>query len=98
MQANGEPDGFKEIKLKGGVLDSESEIESIRALRDEFGAGVPLRIDPNCAWSVDTSVHVGESLKKSSQEEDISALCALMETYRDVVSAPNHAHARSTQL
>jgi glucarate dehydratase len=54
--------GFKEIKLKGGVLDPDVEIESIKALRSAFGPKVPLRIDPNCAWSVDTSVHVGESL------------------------------------
>ncbi|MBS1826227.1 MAG: glucarate dehydratase [Acidobacteria bacterium] len=54
--------GFKEIKLKGGVLDPEVEIETIRALRREFGPNVPLRIDPNCAWSIDTSVMVGESL------------------------------------
>ncbi len=55
--------GFKEVKLKGGVLDPEIEIESIRALRREFGTNVPLRIDPNCAWSIDTSVQVGELLK-----------------------------------
>lgn len=55
--------GFQEIKLKAGVLEPELEIETIRALRREFGAKVPLRIDPNCAWSVDTSVHVGESLE-----------------------------------
>lgn len=54
--------GFREIKLKGGVLDPDVEIESIRALRQTF-PDAPLRIDPNCAWSVDTSVHVGESLK-----------------------------------
>ncbi|MCC6344203.1 MAG: glucarate dehydratase [Bryobacterales bacterium] len=54
--------GFREIKLKGGVLDPEVEIETMRALRKEFGPGVPLRIDPNCAWSVDTSVKVGEAL------------------------------------
>ncbi len=54
--------GFREIKLKGGVLHPEIEIESMRALRQEFGPGTPLRIDPNCAWSVDTSVHVGASL------------------------------------
>ncbi|HUQ95700.1 MAG TPA: enolase C-terminal domain-like protein [Bryobacteraceae bacterium] len=54
--------GFREIKLKGGVLDPEVEIETIRALRRAFGPTVPLRIDPNCAWSVDTSVKVGESL------------------------------------
>ena len=29
--------GFKEIKLKGGVLDPELEIETIKQLRAEFG-------------------------------------------------------------
>jgi glucarate dehydratase len=56
--------GFREIKLKGGVLDPEIEIATIRALREEFGAGYPLRIDPNCAWSVDTSVRVGRELRE----------------------------------
>ena len=56
--------GFKEIKLKAGVLDPDQEIETIRALRREFGPAYPLRIDPNCAWSVDTSVVVGQSLRE----------------------------------
>src|ERR1035437_6999443 len=55
--------GFREIKLKGGVLDPAIEMESIRALRREFGPKVPLRIDPNCAWSVDTTVAVGRALQ-----------------------------------
>ncbi len=55
--------GFREIKLKGGVLDPEIEIATIKALREEFGPQYPLRIDPNCAWSVETSVKVGEALK-----------------------------------
>ncbi|MBC7925324.1 MAG: glucarate dehydratase [Bryobacteraceae bacterium] len=55
--------GFREIKLKGGVLDPDLEIETIRLLREEFGTQYPLRIDPNCAWSVETSCHVGRSLK-----------------------------------
>ncbi len=54
--------GFREIKLKGGVLEPALEVETIRELRSEFGKSVPLRIDPNCAWSVDSSVKVGESL------------------------------------
>jgi glucarate dehydratase len=54
--------GFSEIKLKGGVLPPAEEIATIRALREEFGAAYPLRIDPNCAWSVATSVEVGEAL------------------------------------
>lgn len=56
--------GFEEIKLKGGVLDPDEEIETIRQLRAEFGDKYPLRIDPNCAWSVDTSVRVGRELKE----------------------------------
>ena len=56
--------GFREIKLKGGVLDPDQEIATIKALRREFGPEYPLRIDPNCAWSVDTSVHVGRELKE----------------------------------
>ncbi|HBY64323.1 MAG TPA: glucarate dehydratase, partial [Solibacterales bacterium] len=56
--------GFREIKLKAGVLEPEEEIAAIRALRAEFGARYPLRIDPNCAWSVETSVHVGRSLQE----------------------------------
>lgn len=55
--------GFKEIKLKGGVLDPGLEIATIQALRAEFGPAYPLRIDPNCAWSVETSVNVGRALK-----------------------------------
>ncbi len=56
--------GFREIKLKGGVLDPDIEIDTIRQLRAEFGPKVPLRIDPNCAWSVETSVKVGELLRE----------------------------------
>jgi len=56
--------GFREIKLKGGVLPPAEEIATIQALRAEFGDEYPLRIDPNCAWSVETSVRVGEALRE----------------------------------
>lgn len=54
--------GFRDIKLKAGVLAPEIEIATIRQLRAAFGPDVPLRLDPNCAWSVETSVRVGKSL------------------------------------
>ena len=54
--------GFGSIKFKGGVLEPEIEVETIRQLRQALGQAVPLRIDPNCAWSVDTSVKVGQNL------------------------------------
>ena len=55
--------GFDSIKLKAGVLHPGEEIESIRMLRSEFGPGVPLRIDPNCAWGLETSLHVARELR-----------------------------------
>lgn len=51
--------GFRSIKLKGGVLPPEEEVAAIAALREAF-PGVPLRLDPNGAWSVDTAVRVAE--------------------------------------
>jgi glucarate dehydratase len=56
--------GFEEVKLKAGVLDPDLEIETIRQLRKAFGPNVPLRLDPNCAWSVDTSVRIGKALRE----------------------------------
>lgn len=55
--------GFQSIKLKGGVLSPEIEYESIRALRDAFGEDVPLRLDPNAVWSLDTAIHYGRKLE-----------------------------------
>ncbi len=54
--------GFRSIKLKGGVLEPVEEAATIEALREAFGPDVPLRLDPNCIWSVETSVAVAERL------------------------------------
>ena len=53
--------GFGSIKLKGGVFPPEQEIEAIRALREAF-PDHPLRLDPNAAWSVATSLKVAAEL------------------------------------
>jgi glucarate dehydratase len=53
--------GFGAIKLKGGVMPPEEEIEAVRALHKAF-PGVPLRLDPNAAWTVETSVRVAREL------------------------------------
>ncbi len=47
--------GFKALKLKAGVLEPEAEIDAIGALRAAFPAA-PLRIDPNGAWHVHTTL------------------------------------------
>jgi glucarate dehydratase len=54
--------GFGSVKLKGGVFAPDIEIETMRALREALGPEVPLRIDPNGAWSVETSLRVGAEL------------------------------------
>lgn len=53
--------GFTALKLKGGVFAPEEEVETVKALRAEFPA-MPLRIDPNGAWTVNTSIRVGKEL------------------------------------
>jgi len=54
--------GFGSVKFKAGVLDPELEVETVKLMYKEFGPKVPLRIDPNSAWTVDTSVEVGKAL------------------------------------
>lgn len=53
--------GFGSLKLKGGVFDPDEEVEALRALRREF-PGHALRVDPNAAWTVGTSIRVGTEL------------------------------------
>jgi glucarate dehydratase len=53
--------GFTAIKLKGGVMPPEEEVEAVLALRAAF-PGTPLRLDPNAAWTVDTSLKVARAL------------------------------------
>ncbi|MGW0139815.1 glucarate dehydratase family protein [Streptomyces calvus] len=53
--------GFTSIKLKGGVFPPDEEIAAIRALREAF-RDLPLRLDPNAAWSTDTSLRVAREL------------------------------------
>ncbi|MGN6699606.1 MAG: enolase C-terminal domain-like protein [Thermomicrobiales bacterium] len=55
--------GFQSIKLKAGVLPPDVEADSILAMREALGPDTPLRIDPNCIWSVATSVHIGKRLE-----------------------------------
>ena len=56
--------GFGSVKFKAGVLDPALEIETVKLMYQEFGPNVPLRIDPNSAWTVKTSVEVGKALAK----------------------------------
>ncbi|MEV5309475.1 glucarate dehydratase family protein [Streptomyces sp. NPDC052610] len=54
--------GFGSFKLKGGVFPPDEEIAAVRALAEAF-PGHPLRLDPNGAWSVPTSLKVARELE-----------------------------------
>jgi glucarate dehydratase len=53
--------GFQSIKLKGGVFEPAHEISCMRALRAAF-PGLPLRLDPNANWSLETSIRAAPEL------------------------------------
>lgn len=55
--------GFHDIKFKTGVLDPEIEVETVRQLARAF-PGTPVRMDPNSAWTVETSIRIGKALAK----------------------------------
>lgn len=55
--------GFQSIKLKGGALEPALECESILALRKAFGQDMPLRLDPNAIWSLETAVKYGKQME-----------------------------------
>ena len=83
--------GFRDLKLKAGVLDPAIEIESVRQLRAAFGPSAPVRMDPNCAWSVETSVRVGQTLAEelsgAGYLEDPTATMEGMAQVRRTLSA-----------
>ena len=62
-QAMVEHYGFKSIKLKGGAFEPQREVDAILALREAFGPDVPLRLDPNAIWRVDTAIARGKQLE-----------------------------------
>lgn len=49
--------GFKNFKLKGGVLEGAREMEAVRALKKAFPEG-RINIDPNGAWSLAEAIEL----------------------------------------
>lgn len=58
--------GFKTLKIKAGRDNFEDDYNCIKALRDEFGNKVKLRIDANGKWELD------EAVKYLSKLEDLN--------------------------
>jgi L-Ala-D/L-Glu epimerase len=67
--------GFGTVKLKVG-RDFDLEIMRLTTAREILGPRVKLRIDPNCAWSVEETISFAErarSLKLASIEQPVQA-------------------------
>ncbi|NGO75056.1 glucarate dehydratase [Streptomyces sp. YC504] len=49
--------GFKDFKLKGGVLDGAQEVKAVVALKNRF-PGARITLDPNGAWSLREAIEL----------------------------------------
>ena len=78
--------GFESIKLKGGVFDPAIEVDTVLALREEFGPEVPLRLDPNAVWKLETAIEMGKRLE------------GVLEYYEDPVRGQEAMAALATRV
>ncbi len=53
--------GFRDFKLKGGVLAGDAEVEAVTALKSRF-PDARVTLDPNGAWSLDEAVRLCRDL------------------------------------
>ncbi|MEI7346950.1 enolase C-terminal domain-like protein [Dickeya chrysanthemi] len=53
--------GFKDFKLKGGVLPGELEIDAVKALKKRF-PDARITVDPNGAWLLDEAISLCKGL------------------------------------
>lgn len=53
--------GFKDFKLKGGVLSGEEEVETIRALKEAF-PDARITLDPNGGWLLEDAIRYGKAM------------------------------------
>ncbi|MBB3666328.1 glucarate dehydratase [Prauserella sediminis] len=54
--------GFRDFKLKGGVLPGREEAEAVRALAERF-PDARVTLDPNGAWPVAEAIELGHHLR-----------------------------------
>jgi glucarate dehydratase len=54
--------GFRDFKLKGGVLSAPEEVEVVKALGARFPTA-RITLDPNGAWLLDEAIGVGRALR-----------------------------------
>jgi glucarate dehydratase len=55
--------GFRDFKLKGGVLDGAAEMETVTALAEHFPSA-RITLDPNGAWSLEEAIRLCEGKQR----------------------------------
>lgn len=82
--------GFGTAKLKGGVLDPETEVRTVEALRERLGRSTRLRFDPNAAWTPATATGYASRFEDLGLEyyEDPAPGIEGMATVRSRTSLP----------
>lgn len=53
--------GFRDFKLKGGVLEGDAEVETVLALKDRFPEA-RITLDPNGGWMLDDAIRYGRRM------------------------------------
>lgn len=80
--------GFRSLKLKAGVHHPDVEVAAMRALATAF-PDVPVRIDPNGAWRVETATEAAAQLDGVAEYlEDPTLGLAGMAAVRQATSLP----------
>ncbi|RRB04678.1 enolase C-terminal domain-like protein [Larkinella rosea] len=81
--------GFQSIKLKGGVFEPRQEVDAMFALYEAFGPNVPLRVDPNALWKVETAIQYGREMEPILEylEDPVRGQAAMAEV-RKAIKTP----------
>lgn len=78
-------EGFRVLKIKVGVTDVREDVQRVQAIRRAVGDTITLRLDANCAWSMQDAQNAVEAfnpsrislLEEPLRAEDSTALAAL---------------------
>lgn len=94
--------GFVSQKLKAGVLPPDVELAALRAINERFEGRMPLRIDPNGRWTVETAIRAGREMRDRGMpieyyEDPVSGQEAMAEVRR-VTGLPMSTNACVTRF
>lgn len=60
--------GYTTVKIKGGVLSPEEEVEALKLAAHAVGPAAKLRLDPQGGWSLPTALHAGRAMEQLPME------------------------------